>query len=212
MTRRIVKPQPDENGVQFMPTAPSLDWEQYYKEHWKCFLWDTEEGERIHIDCPYGNVGDILWVKETTRQYYPVDGDGYMNMEKLIVEYVADGLEPLLLSDGDGGFELDKNGQEKCVPLTPSIFMKKEHCRIRLEITDVRVERLQDISEEDAMNEGAERGILRDGPNTEKGEFHLEHNIHADYRNGFKFIWMTINGKESWDSNPWVWVISFKKL
>lgn len=137
--------------------------------------------------CPYGKIGDVLWVRETWRsieQDFGAPRYEYKATEKI-------------------------NINEKW---RPSIFMPKSACRIRLEITDIRVERLQDISEEDAKNEGAYRGILRDGPNTEKGQFHLEFNVHGYYKTGFEFIWKVINGKESWNANPWVWVISFKKL
>lgn len=163
------------------------------------------------VKCPYGQPGDILWVREswnmgTKEELSPDDqwmqrNDGLPKGEWVWV-YKA-------------GIKFDFHtqhpewGKKKW---KPSIHMPKEACRIWLEVTDVRVERLQEISEADAKAEGSEKGILRDGPNTEKGEFHLEHNIHAWYQTGFKFIWMNINGRESWNANPWVWVVSFKVL
>jgi len=79
----------------------------------------------------------------------------------------------------------------------PSIHMKRVHSRITLRITDVRVERLQSISQEDAIAEGI---AAQTGP--------FVHHVVADYRR----LWGEINGKASWDANPWVWVISFDVL
>lgn len=153
---------------------------------------------------PYGIVGDILWVRET---WFPTRYDfkellqsGITSLSKgNIIKYKADN---------------DYDPIKDCVGRSwkPSIFMPKEACRLFLEVTKVRVERLQDISERDAKCEGAKKGILREGPNTQKGEFHLELNNHSDYKSGFQFIWQSINGKESWNQNPWVWVYDFKKV
>ena len=73
-------------------------------------------------------------------------------------------------------------------PWKPSIFMPRETCRIRLMVEAVRVERLQDISVMDAIAEGVES------------------------RDSYKTSWESINGKGSWDKNPWVWVIKFRRL
>jgi hypothetical protein len=77
--------------------------------------------------------------------------------------------------------------------------MPRYASRITLEITDVRVERLQDISEEDARAEGI-RG-------TESSEWGCEGLLHD-----FETLWESINGEGSWDANPWVWVVSFKPV
>lgn len=71
MTRRIVKPQPDPegDGIDYMPLAPSLYWEEYYNEEWKPFHWETSEGESIASFCPYGQPGDVLYVRETHFRY-----------------------------------------------------------------------------------------------------------------------------------------------
>lgn len=86
----------------------------------------------------------------------------------------------------------------------PSIHMKRTDSRLLLEVVNVRVERLHDISEDDAQAEGAP---------FELGE--LERQIFgakAKYRSGFVRLWQSINGVESWYANPWVWVIEFKRL
>ena len=86
----------------------------------------------------------------------------------------------------------------------PAIHMPRALARILLEVTAVRVERLQDISEEQAKAEGAPM---------ELGE--LERTVLgavATYRAGFARLWRSINGAESWDANPWVWVVEFKRV
>ncbi len=93
----------------------------------------------------------------------------------------------------------------------PSIFMPKSACRLFLEITDVRIERLQDISEQDAVKEGIKpaRMILNSQQYTDyMGEY-------RDYNNpinSFRSLWQSINGSDSWNKNPYVWVIDFKRV
>lgn len=91
--------------------------------------------------------------------------------------------------------------KEYGVPWTPSIFMPRKLSRIDLEIEAIRVERLQDISEEDAKAEGVE---MPDGIE-EPPDF-------WSYKQEYEYLWEDINGKGSWAANPWVWVIEFKVL
>lgn len=116
--------------------------------------------------CPYGQVGDVLWVRETWENYQ----GGY--------NYKA-GKYGLL-------------GQK----WKPSIFMPREACRLFLKITDIKAERLQDISRGDCMGEGCPF------PNIAKT---------TDPQKWFSELWQSINGEQSWKDNPWVWVISFEK-
>lgn len=81
----------------------------------------------------------------------------------------------------------------------PSIFMPKAASRIKLEITDIRVEKVQDISEKDAIAEGIDVDLRLNHP---------EGHCVGRYRS----LWESINGKGSWNKNPWVWCISFKRL
>jgi hypothetical protein len=83
----------------------------------------------------------------------------------------------------------------------PSIFMKRAMSRITLEVTGVRVERLQDISEADARSEGV---AMPDGAPTPPDGW--------SYRQEFEHLWESINGPDSWAANPWVWVIEFKRV
>lgn len=144
---------------------------------------ETSERERRNLatQCKYGQPGDWLWVKET-HQAHPIYGSPV---------YRAD----YLLQNGRYG---PNPVDAECWPWKPSIFMPRRLSRITLEITDVRVERLQDISEEDAIAEGIEGsgdcGSIGFG------------------RWAYRKLWESINGKGSWDANPWVWAITFKRI
>ena len=129
------------------------------------------------VKCPYGKIGDVLWVRETFCKY---KGD-YL--------YKAD-FDPLTRKE----FERDNKWK-------PSIFMPRSASRISLRITNIRVERLNDITEEDAKLEGV---IYPANPVIE--------NYGNGYRTNFRLLWESINGKASWGQNPWVWVIEFERL
>lgn len=187
-----------------------------------------------NIPCPYGEPGDLLWVRETFRRYCHVDEMGYTHFDKEIIEFAADNPPAIYLVDGDGAHEFNKDGTEKFVPWRPSIHMPKDIARIWLEVTDVRVERLQDISEEDAIAEGVIK--IDYGIETPSGSasvdggktFHPFKPQHvygysvdstcareqslSTARAAFGNLWQKINGADSWNSNPWVWVVSFKVL
>lgn len=130
----------------------------------------------VHRLGPKWDAGDIIWVRESWKANEIPIGWPY--------HYKA-------LNDT---FTHPENEKWK-----PSIHMPKAACRIWLEVTDVRVERLQDITEEDAKAEGAEKAY----------DVYPEM---ARYKLGFCRLWQSINGPESWDANPWVWVISFKHI
>lgn len=146
------------------------------------------------IACPYGQPGDRLWVRETWQSvpfgpHRDWPGCPDLRPRKVcesnracVVIWRADGEMP--------GPEIWR----------PSIFMPRWASRLTLEIAGVRVERLQAISEDDAWAEGFPDP---EGRNRE----------YADRaRYWFKTLWGEINGKESWDANPWVWVIEFRKI
>lgn len=159
--------------------------------------------EFARTKCPYGKPGDRLWVRETwqiTNFLHPSNENyGYV--------YKA----------SENGKDWQENTEEW--KWKPSIHMTKAAARIWLEITEISVERLQDISKEDAIAEGVDtyfnsivkqdcyRDYLFKGEDwmTPEGEY---------YYPGFSFrsLWESINGAESWDLNPWLWVIKFKVL
>jgi len=162
-TRRILKRQPHISGADIICKIRPI-------------IYSTKH--------PYGEIGDILWVRETWQDL----GFG-------IWIYKAD----------DPKF----GGKWK-----PSIFMPKYASRIKLEITNIRAERLQDISYEDAVKEGIESSNEFGG---NEGYLHQYKNYQGkdfdcDSIGSFLSLWESINGEGSWYDNPWVWVIEFKKL
>jgi len=155
-----------------------------------------EYGDRLRsVDrCPYGTAGERLWVRET---WTPDHAPFYPHFP---VAYRA-----------DAGFDYERNErgetyspeQKAWFPYRwrPSIHMPRIASRITLEITGVRVERLQDISESDAIAEGVSNDMpiaWQTGDDTPRGMFGE--------------LWESINGPDSWAANPWVWVIEFRKL
>lgn len=172
------------------------------------------------VYCPYGKPGDILWVREIFRKHYS-EFDSY----NVTTEYAADGGEMLLQSDGDGFQMFNKNGTEKYISWKPSIHMPKSDARIWLLIESIKVERAQDISEEDAKAEGLAEVTkddrhfkwgLPDKDGFPGGYADNTGWAWADWKSTAKEAWQTlwesINGKESWEANPWVWCVSFKVL
>lgn len=137
---------------------------------------------RFGVNCPYGEPGDQLWVRETWAPH---------PASSMIFFYRAD----------------DENKYADDRSWRPSIHMPRRASRITLEVTGVRVERVQDISEEDAFKEGAlgPQPCLVAGDISECGP--------PSFIHGYIEIWDSINGKKHpWASNPWVWVIGFHKL
>jgi hypothetical protein len=140
------------------------------------------------LDCAPYAVGDLLWVKETFAQY-PVE----LNPEPCDWWYRAtrDVLPP------------------RVTKWKPSIYMPREASRITLRVTGVRVERLQAITEADAMAEGCERPVLAD--QSEALGFRV-HPMTGNYVDAYRALWGSINGAGSWDANPWVWVYEFERV
>lgn len=163
---------------------------EIFGAHWD----DGEYGLRF----PYGAPGDQLWVRETWCQGAD---DGRQVPLRMATLYRADG-EHVTLSDGDGFTQTNRDGSEKS-PWRPSIHMPRWASRITLRITGVRVERLQDISEDDARAEGCPY------PPEWAGRF-MDRDETA--KTWFKSIWNQINGPDAWDDNPWVWVIAFERV
>jgi len=130
--------------------------------------------------CKYGKPGDTLWVRETWTQY-PFNFNP----------------EPC-----DAWYKATSNGPPPPFKWRPSIYMPRWASRITLRITDIRVERLQDISEDDAKAEGV------------KPLDYAAHHVAAGCgaRIAFEQLWTTINGPGAWDANPWVWVVAFERV
>jgi len=155
--------------------------------------WNTNDlpGMRqILRSCPYGMPGDQLWVRETFSGPHIMEkSEDFPSMppsqwpEESPIWYWADG-EPTY-----GDWTRSR----------PSIHMPRFASRITLEITGVRVERLQDISEQDAMAEGFYQAVHES-----------DSGIGQDVVGWYRTLWESINGPGSWDLNPWVWVVAFQ--
>ena len=140
-----------------------------------------EEGD-VKFQCPYGKPGDRLWVRETWQAWKEFD----MSMAASLPEEMRTRIN------------YPANGNTWDARLRPSIHMPRWASRILLEIVSVRVERLHDISTED---------ICAEGLSTTMREFDAKCDLHEQWRQ----LWESINGAENYDSNPWVWVVEFKK-
>ncbi len=169
-TRRVVKILRTDVHPQVGATIVTLPGG---KQAWL----NSQSDHPYHISkfCPYGIPGDRLWVREAWREMPSYDKDGKATTR---IDYKADG-EPSYDS----------------WPWRPSIHMHRQDSRITLEVAGIRVERVQNISEEDAKSEGVDT-------------------FYASYRKKFEFLWDTINAQRGfrWDANPWVWVIEFRRV
>lgn len=147
--------------------------------------WPTcadQYGDFYRVPCKYGKAGDRLWVKET----FHVEYHGNMGIKD--IWYKADG--------------------ERSNKWTPSIHMHRKRSRITLEIVNVRVERLKDITIKDCLLEGA---TMSGAEVILKSEIPHKRMAESVFMN-FKILWESIYGKGSWELNPWVWVIEFKRI
>ncbi|MDX7275307.1 morphogenetic protein [Serratia marcescens] len=168
-TRRVINPQPtlsERTGFNWNGAAYGIG--STYRDTVRNFA-------NCFKVCPFGQVGDRLWVRETWA--------------------------PESIDAEDGSYSPDyratANGQPLDGRWTPSIHMPRWASRILLEITGVRVERLNDISDGDAIREGCSAADMKSG------------DCVSDV---FARLWSSIYGEESWRANPWVWVIEFRRV
>lgn len=185
-TRRIVKPQPDDDAIITVGEIGTSRGAAYVR-------YPNEGGICSRLPCPYGQPGDRLWVREACQGWtFDISGEN-------VVRYPADGSFSQIetsINGADRWIEL-YNYRRKRGAIVSSIHMPRWASRILLEIAGVRVERLQDISIGDCCAEGAP--IADNEP-------HQTHAVHTWYQE----LWESINGHGSWDANPFVWVIEFK--
>lgn len=181
-TRRVIKPQP-ESKIDALGKARDAVLRSggnvYFCDHSDTSAHDTPY---TLATCPYGQPGDLLWVRETWAE----------NPGKMY----HDDPEVVYKTDFDGFYStLEPWGKWK-----PSIHMPRWASRITLAITKIRVERLNDISEADTLAEG----IVPDNDNFAAG------GTWRNGRSVYQELWESLHGKGSWFSNPWVWVIEFE--
>lgn len=179
-TRRVMKPQPDP-----CPAPRGGHW--WPSNVFKTMLHVEEEmqngkggwGGLVGDACPFGDVGDRIWVRETWVEA----GASAQDLKLYRANYPA-----------HVPTHYENVPPAEDVRWTPSIHMPRWASRILLEITDVRVEQLNDISEEDARSEGISGSSAR------------------DVKEAYAALWRSIYGSDSWRANPWVWVIEFKRI
>lgn len=175
--------------------------------------------------CPLGKVGDRLWVRETFALLGNEDGVCIDWNDQIVYEseeaariYKAsceqkDGDYGLWSIPDDADWKPHTDNHKYDGTWTPSIHMPRWASRITLEITDVRVERLQDISEKDAIAEGIVAGRYGNEGNWQKGFYLLDSNQpYQAAKDAFCALWQSIYGVDSFYKNPWVWVIEFKRV
>ena len=159
--------------------------------------------------CPYGQVGDILWVRESWQHTRILN----INPQDENYGYVYRASE--------NGIDFQNNIEGWT--WKPSLLMPKDACRLFLKITDVRVENLQSIGEKDAKAEGVDYSYdelegysyknYAPKPNGNR-KLNTRFSNLAWFNSpidSFKSLWFSINGEQSWNENPWVWVITFER-
>jgi len=156
---------------------------------------DKKASGGFEVPCRIGQIGDLLWVREAFwRDFDPL----------------TQAFNDLTPGIDFGGYRADQehglHDESRCLP---GMFLPKEYSRIWLEITDIKIERLNKILEADAAAEGVKALPDADG-------FYMDYlDDNFSYESpieSFKTLWQSINGVTSWDANPWVWAISFKVL
>ncbi len=202
MTRRVIKPQPSEGGLEWCTAADGAfgAWQDpllLLDEH-------SEDGGPCQRVCPYGVPGDLLWLREP----HLVVGGPHCEDPRVVYRATNDGPDAWVSPRW-----------------TPSIFMPRRFSRLTLHVSTVRVERVQDISEENAKAEGVPQNWCGElsGWSAEKhgylgtvdtGEDNGGEAYYRTAREAFAELWDSINAKRgySYESNPWVWVIEWDRV
>jgi hypothetical protein len=175
-TRRIIKTEP--KIVHALYADGTIETEQIFRN------------PDYKVRCPYGVSGDRLWVRETWntsnqwRDYKPSDIPSGVP-----IYYAAD---------------YDKQGLIDCAPWRPSIFIPRWASRITLEVTKIRVQRLQAISDGDCEAEGVRPSVDGNGQDWRDDE--------SGWRRTYRQLWQSINDPDSWDANPYVWIVEFEAV
>jgi len=182
MTRRVIKPQSDTLQFQQIINFENKAIAQFR---------EVRFNNPIDIACPYGQVGDRLWVRETWAAQFIYDDYSPRDIPKDSVIFYKTH-DRLKLEIAKEHRDLGK--------WRPSIHMPRWASRITLEITDIRVERVQEISDKDCITEGCPHALVM-LPTVPMQEW-------------YKHLWDSINAKRgySWEANPWVWIISFNSI
>ncbi|EEJ0059556.1 hypothetical protein YG08_002226 [Salmonella enterica subsp. enterica] len=159
---------------------------------------DCERGGDIWFACPFGEVGDRIWLRETFRVHSRATDVATLVYRASVRNSWTEQTHRVPVAVCNKPATPEK--------WTPSIHMPRWASRLLLEITNVRVERLNNISYDDAISEGIKQEWTCIDPGL--GLYAHENDVQDDYET----LWKSIYGEESWDANPWVWVIEFKRV
>lgn len=188
-TRRVLKVQPPEMKSKVVPLYQVEPEPKVTEVSFHEILKNDIPHCASFFKCksPYGKIGDRLWVRET---FMDLSGTGveHRNSNGKLQNYAY-------ATDCPRGSYSDETRKEFGLKWKPSIHMPRLASRILLEITNIRVERLNDISESDCLKEGVGSAFLRDCKKPK-----------------FMQLWEEIYGADSWTVNPWVWVVEFKVI
>lgn len=184
--------------------APGDKWygDYVYSMRDRSGVWQDFTNEQFLAKCPFGQPGDRLWVRETFRVHSRATDVATLVYKASQRQSWTQQTHRVPVSVCNKPAVIEK--------WTPSIHMPRWASRITLEITGVRVERSQDITEQDSAAEGVPPAgdLLPEYPDTyltPKGDF-------ATAKVAFQRLWESIYGEDSWQANPWVWVIEFKRV
>lgn len=197
--------------------------------------WDERNCEKP-ITCPYGQAGDLLYVREAHYMYgnWIEDEGEFTTTGKQKWKFIQCKKEVLFTKPEGVEVRGGKNSKDPYALMWHkrlARFMPKSAARIWMEVVSVKVERLNDISPGDAIDEGVEYWNI-DGESMEGGELVADFNnytwteekendpnyadrnfpVFANSVDSFRTLWQSINGTDSWDANPWVWVVKFKVI
>lgn len=218
-TRRVVH-NPHRNDGGWVVQDCGKGWWPYRSHDGEsgCYLDRQKDGDyysEAPLRCPYGQPGDRLWVRETWGLHAYADES----------DWLKGGCTALDLEDSVIAYRADWGTMQDSCHWRPSIHMPRAASRITLEVTGVRVERLEDISEADAIAEGIElqpEPVIAGGWSGENrftlkgmgtgacaGDVSWTAPTAAEL---YQRLWESINGPGSWEANPWVWVIEFKRV
>lgn len=193
VTRRVYRPR-EGSPYEIMGEDDS-------GKPWPMWL-DPNHGPEYHpVRCPYGSPGERLWVKETYA------------LHRIHDETSPSTVFPTLLSGC--WYRADGEPDMRIGRWRPSIHMPRWASRLTLEVVSVRVERLHELTEEDAQAEGVERWVTGSGwqeYGLSEAQLLTQGPPLPTARLSFKSLWESINGPGSWEANPWVWVVSFRRL
>lgn len=193
-TRRIMKNQPAGD----YPETPAL-----IRNVGTGFQWHGLYGESSIFNCPLGSIGERIWVRETFRVHSRATDVATLVYRASVRNSWTEQTHRVPVAVCNKPATPEK--------WTPSIHMPRWASRLLLEITDVRVERLHNISERDALREG-----LFQLPAS--GRYCLQPGMQyfgmasRSAKEVYSWLWASIYGEESWAANPWVWVIEFKRV